>query len=95
MKYFEKQPNEKFIIQVKFDSSLDDDEVISSYTVTAYLLDVDVTSMVIDAHTGDADNIRIRVKSGTTGNKYKITTLITTNLGNAYEKDVLMKVCEI
>lgn len=95
MDIFTKQPNEKFTISIDYTNRLNTGETISSYTVIAYLSTIDVTSTVIDAHTNDVDNVRIRVKAGTTGNKYKITTVITTNLGNAYEKDILMKVCEV
>lgn len=97
MDNFTKQPNEVYTISIDFSNVLDDDnsETISTYTLIAYLSTTDVTSTVIDTSTNDTTTVRIRVKAGTTGNKYKITTLVTTNLGNVYEKDVLMKVCEI
>lgn len=97
MDNFVKQPNEKFTFSINFSNTLDIDEIIDSYVVTAYLGDIDMTSTVIDSTTVDAttDIIRVRVKGGTTGNKYKITTLVTTDVGDIYEKDILMKVCEV
>lgn len=94
MSPFTKQPSEVFPISIDFSDVLDTSEIITSITVTAYLIDVDVTSQVIDLNSFSETKVTIRVKGGTTGNKYKITALITTSLGNIYERDLIMKVIE-
>jgi len=94
MDVFTKQPSEIYTVDVSFANVLATGETIASYTVTATLADV-VTSGVIDSYTLTNSIVYVKVKAGITGNNYKITVVATTSLGNVYEYDVLMKVCEL
>lgn len=95
MDSFTKQVNEKITFSIDFSNSLVDTELISTYTVTAYSESIDCTDTVIDNYDNTTTTVSIRTKGGTNGNKYKITVLITTDQNNVYEKDILMKVCEV
>ena len=98
MNNFNKQPSETFPIAIDFSEVLGNAETISLRTVTAsihYGGSGDATSTVIDSSLISLDNVDVTVKGGTSGLTYKITTKITTSLGNISEEDVLMKVMEL
>jgi len=97
MDSFEKQPSEKFSISIDFSNNLSTDETISTYTVTAYLNDNDITSAVVFDHSQDNEGKIIYIKpfNGVNGLDYKITIIIVTTDSNIFEKDVLMRVREV
>jgi len=94
MDTFTKQPSEQFQISISFLDSLADNDTISSYTVYAYLSSADVTTTVIDSSYKATTAVLITVKGGTDNCNYRITTKITSVLGEIYEKDIQMEVRE-
>jgi len=94
--YFDKQPWEAFFIAVDFSDRLETGETISSVTVTAINIatGADATATVITGSSIDGEDIEIKVKAGTTGDDYKITTKIITSSANSLEEDVIMHVIE-
>lgn len=92
MDEFTKQPSEKFNITIDFVNVLST-ETISSYTLKIINNGIIITTGdIIDSSSNTTTTVVIRVKNGTSGQDYIITTLITTNSGNIYEKDVKMEV---
>ena len=90
MESFNKQPSEKFKIEIDFSNLITSPETISSIDVKAYLFSTDVTSTVIDTSSYTGTSIYVTVKSGTDGLTYKITVKATTSTGNIFEYDVNM-----
>jgi hypothetical protein len=88
---FKKQPSEKFYISIDFSNNMDNEEIINS-NITATYGSIDKTSEVIGINSIDEQLINIQVKNGETEKDYKITAVITTNLGKILEKDVVMQV---
>lgn len=93
--YFEKQQSEEFVISVNFNNNITNAETITNADIKVYLNDVDCTNSIIHSYTFNAGIVYIKVQSGTTGRKYKITTIITTSDNNIFESDIEMKVINI
>lgn len=91
---FPKQPAELFPITVDFTTRFNGTEAYASESTTAILLStgVDTTSTVIDSTSESSGVITIVVKAGADGENHKITCVVTSDEGNIYEADVLMKV---
>jgi hypothetical protein len=68
----------------------------SSQVTSAVLMDdgTDATATVIDSSSMAAGVVTVVVKAGTHGKNYKLTTRVTTDAGNVYESDVMLKVRE-
>jgi len=94
--FFDKQPSEEFFIAIDFSDRLADGETISSKIVTAVNVatGIDTTTVVINSSAIDGDDINIKVKAGTSGEKHKITVQITTSGSNILEEEVIMHVIE-
>ena len=93
--HFPKQPAEKFPISLDFGTSrFNGTEAYSSDSTTSILLSTgaDSTSTVIDSTSESSDVITIVVKAGNDGENHKITCVVTTDEGNKYESEVMMKV---
>lgn len=104
----EKQPFETFWLGAGFYNVLETDETIdlssSNTAVTAVDADDEDASSAIlqgspvlgDSENGGTDNVlKIRVKEGTDGVKYKVTFRVQTMSGNKWEKDIYLKVKEL
>lgn len=95
MNQFSKQPNEIFPVSMDFSNSLDTGETISSKSVIAYNATNEVVTSTIVAASSIVDNtVKVTVKDGTSGTRYKITIRITTSNSNIYEEDIFMYVKE-
>lgn len=99
MDNFTKQPTEKYFVAADFSRALDEGEtiVLNNSTVIAYDADGnDVSATVLESGTKQIDGAKllIRVKDGTSGEKYKITFKAVTSQSNIYEHDITMKVVE-
>jgi len=101
---FTKQPYEEFAIEVKFNSRLAEEEVLSQKTVVALNgANEDVTPDIILGSEISSENksVIIGVKGGENDKNYKIVTKVQTNLsipGNSYAKheaDIIMVVKEL
>lgn len=88
---FIKQPDEKFTISIDFNSNLESEETIDTYTIVVTEAG-DIVADIIDSSASAEGYINIRVKNGTNNTDYKITVKITTSDENVYEEDVIMQV---
>lgn len=92
---FEKQTTETYEITLDFTDVLATAETIASKSVIAWLGIEDKTTTVITSSAIVGKTIPILVKAGTDRESYKITTIITTSLGNIFEEDILMDIRNI
>ena len=92
--FFDKQPDEEFIISVEFTDRMTTGETIASNTVTAVNISTgaDATDDVFDYATITGQFLYIRVLGGTSGISYKMTITITTSTGNILEEEVVIHV---
>ena len=92
---FYKQPAEKFAISLDFGTNrFNGTETYLSDSTTSVLLSTGATttSTVIDSTSESGDVISVVVKAGSAGENHKITCQVTSDEGNIYESEVLMKV---
>jgi hypothetical protein len=89
-----KSPAEKFPIRFNFSTDLLSSEAISTKTVTCINSSTGVTSkaIIIDSETISEQEIRVVLKAGTEGDEHTIQCVITTSLGNTYQRDLLLMV---
>ena len=95
---FWKYPSEKFEISMDFSSLLGASETISAATVTAYDKDgQDVSATLLDAATKtiDGGSIKIHVRNGTAGERYKIVFQADTSLPQIFQEKALCEVKEL
>ena len=93
--HFPKQPSEKEVATLDFAADrFNGTEAYASDTTTSVLLSTgaDSTSTVIDSTSESSGVISIVVKAGSDGENHKITCRVTTDEGNIYESEVMMKV---
>jgi len=98
---FQKQPAEKFFFGAQFSNVIDtDNEAIDLSLSTIAAVDstgvADTSVYVAGSLAVVADTIlAVRVQAGVESKSpYKLTYLVTTTLGNKYEKDVLMEIID-
>jgi hypothetical protein len=95
--FYEKQPSEKYNIDVDFaEDRLESGESISSTSVTAEKCsdETDATSDIIDNDSESGGVVTVRTKNGTDGERYRITIVVTTDATNIYESDVILAVID-
>lgn len=94
MNRFAKQPSEEYTIAVDFTGRLPTGTALSTGTVAAIDLadDSDVSATVLGSTTATISGtlVKVLVKAGTDGKKYKITFLITLDSGEILEEDLEM-----
>jgi hypothetical protein len=90
---FTKQPDEIIPISMDFQYLLNNTETISTLSVKTYdESNVDTSSTMVSNAAIDNEICKATIQNGTDGARYKITFKITTDEGNVYEEDVLMKI---
>lgn len=89
-----KSPIEKFPIAFNFSTDLLASETISTKTVTCVNSATGVTSKttIIDSESIVSPEVVIVVKAGTEGDEHSIQCLVTTSLGNTFQRDLLLMV---
>lgn len=89
-----KAPYEQFPIYFNFSSELIGGETISSYTITCINTNnlSNTASTIVDSSEISGVKVKVVVKNGSIEEQHKVTVKIGTNLGNTYEKDVLLLV---
>jgi len=97
-----KQPSEVITLRGNFGEVLEEGENIdiNNSTVTVYdsnNQDVTSTMLVSNSVKTDPTNTKLqcRIKSGTDGQRYKVSLIAVTSEGNAYEMDVFMDIIEV
>ena len=98
---FQKQPCERYFVGVDFVKALGSGEEIVLASSTIKAVDVngaDATSVVFESNSAavSGTQLLIRVLDGDPSRSaYKLTFCARTNQGNAFEKDIKMKVKEL
>jgi len=89
-----KSPIEKFPVTFNFSVDLLAGETISTKTVTCVSAATGVTSKttIVDSEAIASPEVTIVVKAGTEGDEHSIQCLVTTSLGNTFQRDLLLMV---
>jgi len=89
-----KSPIEKFPIHFNFSVDLLTGETISTKTVTCVNASTGISSktVIIDSEAIASPEITIVVKAGTEGDEHSIQCLVTTSLGNTFQRDLLLMI---
>lgn len=97
MNKFTKQDSEKYGQTIDFSNTLSEGETIASFeiTVTDHLENEVPVSEIIESSTSDTDSVTFVAKDGENETIYKITIIITSNVGYIYEEDIYMEVLNI
>lgn len=89
-----KSPIEKFPIKFNFSVDFITEETISTKTVTCVSAATGVSSKttIIDSEAIVDADVVVVLKAGTEGDEHSIQCVITTSLGNTYQRDLLLMV---
>jgi len=89
-----KSPTEKFPVKFNYSVDLLSSEIIISKVLTCVNSATGVTSKatIIDSETIVSQEVNIVLKAGTEGDEHSIQCIATTNLGNVYDRDLLLMV---
>ena len=90
----EKQPREKFTLDVNFSPVLSPDETITSGSVYSYLASTgaEVSGGFISASFYGNSRVFSTIDSGSNNTTYKLSFIAFTNTGSVWEKDVFINV---
>lgn len=87
-----KSPIEKFPVYFNFSSDFLSNEVISTATITCVNAATGISSKtaIIDSEAIFTPEVSAVLKAGTEGDEHQIQCVITTSLGNKYQRDLLL-----
>ena len=92
-----KSPIEKFPIHFNFSTDFLEGELISYKALTCVNSATGVSSVasIIDSETINSPDVDVVLKGGTEGEEHSIQCVITSNLGNVYQRDLLLVIATV
>lgn len=89
-----KSPIEKYPIRFNYSVDFIPGELITNLTLTCVnaATGVSTKTTIIDSETNSSPEIVVVLKAGTEGDEHHIQSVITTNLGNSYQRDLLLAI---
>lgn len=90
-----KQPAESRLYTMDFTPLLSEGIVLASVVSVAQAHDADADPLVINAPTFVGPHATTRVSGGESGNKYKLTFLVTDSAGNTLESEGYLQVVNL
>src|SRR3972149_10610096 len=88
---------EKFPVHFNFSTDFLDGEIISYKTLTCVNSATGVSSVasIIDSETINSPDVDVVLKGGIEGEEHSIQCVITSNLGNVYQRDLFLRIATI
>ena len=88
---------EKFPVHFNFSTDFLDGEIISYKTLTCVNSATGVSSVasIIDSETINSPDVDVVLKGGIEGEEHSIQCVITSNLGNVYQRDLLLMIATV
>jgi len=92
-----KSPIEKFPVHFNFSTDFLEGEIVSYEALTCInsATGVDSSASIIDSSAIDSPDVSVVLKGGTEGDEHTIQCVITSNLGNIYQRDLLLRVATV
>ena len=92
-----KSPIEKFPVHFNFSTDFLEGELISYKALTCVNSATGVSSVasIIDSETINSPDVDVVLKGGTEGEEHLIQCVITSNLGNIYQRDLLLIIATV
>ena len=92
-----KSPIEKFPVKFNFSPDLITGETITTKTVTCVSAATGISSAatIIDSEAIVDSEVVVVLRAGTEGDEHNIQSVITTNLGNVYQRDLLLVIQKV
>lgn len=89
---FTKQPNDALDYDIDFTDWFGEE---STDTIVSYTTPTVDPGLTLDSDEQAGYIVKVWLSGGTTGNSYKVTTIITTAEGREKEREIMIKVKEI